>query len=144
MGLRSDGYASFTAEAREFNDGEETCAATITVSPLSGVGSSETYSGSTKDGLGHAEMSALIKFLRQIKFSQELFANYRVVVECTSKPCCLYCSAILGSLGIVPTQTTFKSPKTMGISYAVHHDLRKFLRMKLRTTEQNILEQFCG
>jgi len=94
--------------------------------------------GATGHGAGHAEMHALSQFITNIcsnkvsKFralQDEVENKSGVRVECESKPCCVYCSAILGLLGITPKdKDTKKSPDRMGSTqWGMTSSLRSFV-----------------
>jgi hypothetical protein len=154
MGLFKDGWDEFNTEERDFNDGAEVCDAELYVTHIKSRKNKVTYIKSRKNGLtyhgntknqhGHAEIDALYQFLRNIKFEPEPFRNYEKIITCRSKPCCMYCAAVLGSLGIIPGEGTFKVYKAMGISYALPTAVRTFLRKFHNTTEQVILNEFAG
>ena len=68
-------------------------------------------------GAGHAEMNALEEFLKNAcGYNAVTFGNsFPISIFCEEKPCCYYCSAMMGLLGIVPrTSQTRKNKKRMG------------------------------
>jgi hypothetical protein len=143
MALVGGGYGLFAAVVRDFNDGEEACDATLTVTETA-TGNVYTYYGSTKNEHGHAEIDALYQFLDDLNWNHLLFGNYTYVITCTAKPVCKCCSAVMGRLGIAPGANTYKVNKTMGISYALPPNVRTFLRKRLGRTEFQIIDEFCG
>jgi hypothetical protein len=127
-----DGYDRFDANVANFNDGNEDCTALIWY-----VDTDSRWhyiAGATGKGAGHAEMHALSQFVTNVcNGSVETFNEYKsygsILVECEAKPCCRYCSAVLGLLGIGPkdSQTT-KSPRRAGSTqWAIVSSLRTFL-----------------
>lgn len=143
MGIFKDGWDAFVAEVRNFSDGEQRCDAELQATN-NATQVTITYYGSTNNGHGHAEIDALYQFLKAIQWDVASFANYTVTIECTAKPCCKYCSSVMGNLGIFAAGETYKSTKSMGISYALPADVRGFLRRYLGVTEKVILEELCG
>ena len=67
-------------------------------------------------GSGHAEMNALDEFIRTICGSKSAtLSTYcaagALFIECTTKPCCCRCSAILGALSVRPSSSDTKKTK---------------------------------
>jgi hypothetical protein len=126
MGLLEKGYLIFMAKVKDFNDGKQDCTATLTA--IHAVTKARgDFEGSTKNGHGHAELDAIYQFLKAIRWDLTVYTDYSIQVTCTSKPCCVYCSAVMGLMGIVPGHDTYKINKSMGISYAIPPDIRNFL-----------------
>jgi hypothetical protein len=132
----STGYGRFAAAEGHSNDGSESCDAMIWY--LNNRGHWKYIAGSTGKGAGHAEMHALSQFVTNIcNGDLEVFrsiqafgdGNSGVLVECESKPCCLYCSAMLGLLGIPPKDSkTKKAPQRMGgTQWGMTSSLRTFM-----------------
>lgn len=141
--LLDDGYAAFDTDEREFNDGEESCTATLTATDR--ANKSVKYLGETGKGAGHAEIHALVQFLKAISYSITAFDDYNLTITCLSKPCCKRCSAVMGLLKIAATGGTYKSSKSMGsTSYSLPPDVRQFLAKRLVTTEQKICDEICN
>ena len=71
----------------------------------------DSWEGNTdkKHGCGHAEMDALAQY---VATGNNTFEN--MVLSCTTKPCCVRCSAVLGLLGIEACDRTLKYSKPMG------------------------------
>lgn len=143
MGLFTDGYRAFNTPEREFSDGEESCAASLQATRKDD-GKTLAFVGSTKSQRGHAEIDALYQFLKSIQWLPEKFIEFDITVTCLAKPCCKYCASIMGLLGIKPSDETYKVNKSMGVSYALPPDVRRFLRKFLDVTEEKIIEQLCG
>jgi hypothetical protein len=142
MGLFENGYAAFHTDERQFNDGSQQCDATLYVTDIHG--GTMQFTGSSTKGKGHAEMTALFAFLESIKWDVAEYRTYTVEIECLNKPCCKFCAAVMGSIGITPRPNTFKSAKSMGISYNMTMQMRKFLGAYLGVTQQVIVEEFTG
>jgi tRNA(Arg) A34 adenosine deaminase TadA len=126
------GYDAFAAEKGRVNDGNQDCVAYIAYRD-SDIATTKWIVGSTGKGAGHAEMHALTQFVtnecdgKVSKFKE--YAKYGIEVMCEAKPCCLYCSAILGMLRIKPwDHCTTKSDKRMGSTqWAINMSLRTFM-----------------
>ena len=143
MGLFADGWAGFVTQVRDFNDGQRDCDAELdATNNVTGV--NIKYYGDSKAGHGHAEMDALYQFLKAINWDTNAFQQYTLQVTCLAKPCCKYCAAVMGNLAVFASPGTYKVNKSMGISYAMPPDVRKFLVRLLNTTEQKVLEELCG
>jgi len=123
--LLTKGYLLFDTTDSKKNDGKQNCSVELTA--LTENGDILDYHGTTSSQRGHAEIDALCKFLREIGWDPNEYPNYILEIECTSKPCCVYCSAVMGLLSIHPTEGTYKSRRRMGVSYALPPDLRKFI-----------------
>jgi len=135
-------WDAFVATVKDKGDGSQSCEAEIQTTDLAGT--TVTYYGSTANGHGHAEIDALFQCLTNIGWSAGAFANLQVTVSCTAKPCCKFCSAIMGNLGIGALDGTFKSTKSMGISYALPYQVRTFLKNVNACTEADILAVYSG
>jgi hypothetical protein len=136
LSLLDQGYSSFHTEEREFGDGRQDCSAKLIVVDGSGVRS--VYDGSTSSQKGHAEIDALCQFLREIGWNTGTYNTYTKKIECTSKPCCKYCAAVMGLLGIIPSDRTYKSRRSMGVSYALPPYLRRFISDKTGALERDV------
>jgi hypothetical protein len=143
MTLWQTGFDQFITDERDFNDGAQLCDAELQATHRT-TGVTTTYYGSTKNLHGHAELDGVFQFLTAIGWSQARFEDYDLTIDCPSKPCCRYCSSILGHLGVFAVDGTYKSRKKMGVSYAIPPDLRTFLVRRLNVTENTILQQLCG
>jgi hypothetical protein len=140
------GYGKFAAKKGDDNDGLQKCGADIWyLHPTKGW---KHIFGETGQEAGHAEMHALVQFVGDIcefdvtKFNTILASatvkvegkdvECGVLVECTAKPCCLFCSAMLGLLGIRPRDSdTKKSPVRMGgTQWVMLPTLRDFIAAK--------------
>jgi hypothetical protein len=139
------GFARFAASVGDDNDGMQGCGATILYNDS---GAWRPYVGATGRDHGHAEMHALFQFVAHVcKFKVDKFdailasvtveidknkVNCGIRVECTAKPCCLYCSAMLGLLGIRPWDAnTKKSVSRMGgTQWGIPESLRQFISDK--------------
>jgi hypothetical protein len=126
------GYNSFAAIEQNFNDGAQDCTAAVWYpSPRSGRW--KYLVGATGQGCGHAEMHALSQFTNNVCGNDVAtfrdIRGGRLFVECESKPCCLYCSAVLGLLGIEPKDaSTRKWKKRMGgTQWAITPQFRTFV-----------------
>ena len=136
MSLLSQGYSYFNTEERDFNDGMQDCSVDLTVLAQNGVRSD--FHGTTSSQRGHAEIDALCQFLTQIGWNVGAYSNYTLQIACTSKPCCVYCSAIMGLLGIIPSDGTYKSRRRMGVSYALPYQLRRFISELIGVNERDV------
>jgi hypothetical protein len=143
MGLFTQGYKAFITIERDFNDGEQACDAEIQATNNK-TNATVTYYGKSTAGHGHGEIDALYQFLRAIYWNTTNYDQYTVTVTCEAKPCCKYCAAVMGNLGIFATPGTYKAKKAMGVSYALPPDVRTFLKNYLNTTEQKILDELCA
>ena len=142
--LLDDGYAAFGTTKLEFNDGNESCKATLT-STHQKTRDVVKYTGETGKEAGHAEIHALLQFLKAISFSVTAFDEYNLTITCLSKPCCKRCSAVMGLLKIAASDGTYKSAKSMGsTSYSLPPSVRQFLATKLSTTDQKICDDICN
>jgi hypothetical protein len=126
MSLLDEGFKLFDAKIRDFGDGREDCSATLSAFYGEAMEQSD-YEGTTKGGHGHAELDALYRFLDDIGWDTNAFSNYVLQITCTAKPCCKYCSAVMGLLGISPGHGTYKVNKSMGISYVIPPKIREFI-----------------
>lgn len=140
MGIFKDGWDAFVTPVREFNDGDQSCEAELQATN-NATGHTITYYGSTQNLHGHAEIDALYQFLKSIGWNVANFNGYTLTIHCTAKPCCKYCASVMGNLGIFATGGTFKSTKSMGISYALPYEVRNFLRNILVVTNETILSE---
>lgn len=140
MGIFKDGWSAFVTETHEFNDGDQSCEAELQATN-NVTGNTITYYGSTKNLHGHAEIDALYQFLKSIGWNVANFGGYTLTISCTAKPCCKYCASVMGNLGVFATDGTFKSTKSMGISYALPYEVRNFLRNFLGVTNDIILSE---
>ena len=124
------GYEAFRATEEEIDDGKQDCTATIHY--MSGAEKVGSVSGSTGEGNGHGEMSALFWFLVDTcKGDHETFGDALLEVECLAKSCCMRCSAILGLLDVWPRGKTYKAPKSMGgTQWGLHVDLAAAIATK--------------
>jgi hypothetical protein len=126
------GYDAFAATVGDENDGSEACLAGIAYLPAPDA-DHVWIVGSTGKGAGHAEMHALAQFVTNIcggrvdKFQD--YARGDIAIYCEAKPCCRYCSSIMGLLGIRPwSKKTKKSPIRMGgTQWTTSMALRTFL-----------------
>jgi len=143
MGLLEAGYFAFGAEEGGTNDGSQSCAAVLHVTPPNG-GAPRSFNGSTSAQNGHAEIHALYQFLKTINFDAAIFQAHQLTIECLAKPCCRHCAAILGLIGARPAARTFKEPRNRGVSYAIPPDMRRFLATLLETTTQRITDELEG
>ena len=110
--LLEDGYALFNTLERTLNDGNENCKAVLYATDT-GPMTQEGYDGATGQGT-HAEMNALDRFLRHIRYNHHILTNYVLEIDCTSKSCCKNWSAVLGLFGVHPHLATYKVNKAMG------------------------------
>ena len=136
------GFDTFGATRRDdHNDGAEECAARLY---YQFPGQAVMYvDGHTKNGNGHAEMDAILTFWLSIcKRNVALFVHANLWIACRAKSCCVHCSGILGCLGISPYWQTYKSRKSMGISYAIHHELRRLLCMLVSGTNDQVWKDY--
>lgn len=143
MGLFKDGWDGFVTDVRDFNDGLADCDAELQATN-NATQSTITYYGAAKNGHGHAEIDALYQFLKSINWDHQGFQGYTVTITCLAKPCCKYCAAVMGNLGIAATHGTYKVNKAMGVSYNLPPDVRTFLKKILNTTEQKILDELTA
>jgi len=143
MPLWQQGWDNFIAEVRDFNSGSQDCTATIQATK-NDTDRTVTYTGNSKSNHGHAEIDGLYLFLGDIGWSADAFWNYTLTVECVSKPCCKYCSAVLGLLGVIALDGTYKVNKKMGISYALPPDIRHFIMRLYTVTEQTVLDELTA
>jgi hypothetical protein len=143
MGLWQDGWNMFVTQERDFNDGQQDCDAEIQATNRT-TDTTITYYGTTANLRGHAEIDGLYQFLKSINWDVNAFQNYVVTVTCLAKPCCKYCSAVLGLCNIYATEGTYKVNKAMGVSYALPPDVRAFLRRLYNTSDEKILSELCA
>lgn len=129
--LLKEGYESFAASegSKDSGDGKETTEVKLYYGPTG----SNTVPGKSGYGKGHAEMAALYEYYSKTHGNNErrFLANVGgTKLDCTSKPCCVRCSAILGLLGVQPYRdSTKKTQDTMGSTeWGMHPDLRNVLR----------------
>jgi len=142
MGLWEQGFAAFATDERDFNDGAQDCGASLTVTGGVAAG---TYHGMTGKDQGHAEIHALCQFLNAIGWDTGAFAGYALTVSCTAKPCCKFCSAVMGLFGIAAGEGTYKSQKTSrGTSYSRPPKVRTFLKKYLGVSEQRVMEELSN
>lgn len=141
MGLFEDGFEAFVTPIKDFNDGLEECGAQLQATKAN---KTVTYYGTTRNGHGHAEIDALYQFLETIEWDATEFKQYTLTITCESKPCCKYCAAIMGNLGIFATPGTYKVNKAMGISYSLPPKIRTFLGQVFGKNERTILDEFSG
>jgi tRNA(Arg) A34 adenosine deaminase TadA len=106
----------------------------------------QNVEGKTGSGTGHAEMAALDEIARRVNYDADSLRKalhfsygkmtYDAKVTCTSKPCCVQCSIVLGALGIRASQTTKKSSHTMtaGAAWGVSNSLKTCLGDYFETT----------
>lgn len=133
--LMDTGYTNFKAQEVGPNegDGTQSCDATLYYLPAgAGGGVWSNAKGSTADHNGHAEMAAIFNFW--VNVCQENYATFSGAtkrIECTSKPCCVRCSAILGLLLIARQSTaTKKTSYTMGgTQWVLVEKLRQLLAL---------------
>lgn len=148
MGLQSDGWDNYNAPVRTEGDGKMTCKVQLWVFGYNPSGSETSvgtiFPGDNTKGKGHAEMHALWQFLSGIGWDVDTFNSYKgkMFLDCPAKPCCKMCASVLGLLDIQPAPNGTKSTKTMGISYALNVDIRKFLMKRHRVSEQTIFDEF--
>jgi hypothetical protein len=144
------GYARYSAPPGSENDGDENCEVKLRVNThddASGIAHYTSYPGKTGKGNGHAEIDAIVTYLKTIGWDPAAFRSCPLFMECTSKPCCFYCSAVMGLLAIRPWAQTFKSTKRMGVSYGLPPQLRQFIaqfcNVPLKTVEQGLQVGWC-
>ncbi|MHB1056341.1 MAG: hypothetical protein ACYC0F_00480 [Rhodanobacter sp.] len=143
MGIFKDGWDGFIAKEATKGDGSQSCEAEIQATNNT-TNVTVTYYGNTKNLHGHAEIDGLYQFMKAIGWNAAVWTQYTVTVTCEAKPCCKYCSAVLGNLGVFATDGTYKSTKSMGVSYALPPDMRAFLSRFLGVTESTITSELCG
>ncbi|GAB7026365.1 hypothetical protein [Geotalea toluenoxydans] len=143
MSLFSDGWNAFVTDIKDFNDGIEACQAELQATH-NVTNNTTSFYGDTKGLHGHAEIDAVWQFLKSINWDVQEFPNYQLTITCKSKPCCQYCAAVLGNLGVFAGKDTYKIKKAMGVSYALPPDVRKFLCKLLHTTEQKVLDELTA
>jgi hypothetical protein len=112
--LAALGYGQFAANdfraGIDMSSGEQNCDAELYYS----AADTRIY-GTT--GSGHAEMNALEAFLKNAcQYNAATFGNsFPISIFCEEKPCCYYCSAMMGLLGIsARTSNTRKVGTRMG------------------------------
>ena len=138
-----DMWDAFVTTESNTGDGSQSCEAEIQATDPA-TGTTVTYYGSTRNNRGHAEIDALYQCLKASNWSVATFGALQVTVHCTAKPCCKFCSAIMGNLGIGAGAQTYKSKKPMGVSYALPPEVRRFLMAANNCTESDILEVYAG
>jgi hypothetical protein len=127
------GFEKFTAASGSEGDGSQSTQASLYIG-------TKKYDGSTANGHGHAEMDGLYQFCQDKgEDAAATLARYKKKVSCTSKPCCVKCSAILGHLGFAPKGATKKIYHTMGgTEWAAHADVRKLI-MKITGVSEDVI-----
>jgi hypothetical protein len=146
MSLLDEGFNLFKTQVLDFNDGDPNCSVILSAVDNNTLAPDDfhqyDYHGNTGNGHGHAELDALYQFLDAIKWNTNTFHNYFLQITCTEKPCCKYCSAVMGHLGVTPGQGTYKTNRSMGVSYTIPPPLRKFisviLNVKMRRVEREL------
>ena len=130
-------YDQFDAQPGAINDSEERCAATL----YWHEGNKRMWhSIGGKTGTqycSHAEMNALHEFLGMIDWptNANIFWAYDLEIECTSKPCCRQCSAVLGLLRIRPRGGTTKSLGNNRAGWGLSNNMKQFLARLLEVNE---------
>lgn len=134
------GYRAFAArKSSGGGDGRAECQATLDYGD-------DSVEGATGRSHGHAEMDALHNFWVDVcekdleTFKQKLKDG--VTIECTAKPCCARCAAILGAFGIAPTDETYKTRRilTGGGVWGMSLDLKNLMRQLFKIKPDAITE----
>lgn len=129
-------WDKFVTEIKTKGDGAQDCVALLTYN------GAETGSIAGVTGVeGHAEIHALSQFFRNVcKYDLPTFQKYQALnikkvalqIQCTSKPCCVKCSVVLGGLGFRASENTYKNPIAMGkTEWVIHPNVIKFYCMAL-------------
>ena len=130
-------WDDFDADTKEGGDGEESCSACVTIG-------GKAFQGETGKGCGHAEMHALAQYADsaydKIKGKVDIFEGKDIVVSCPGKPCCLWCSVVLGIVGAGPKDAaTTKASKRMGsTSWGVSDNLARALAIRLAALDASV------
>jgi len=113
-----------------------------------GTNESLTIVGSTGEGHGHAEVTAVTEFIISVcggdkdkyKMYQRLGRGNALRMQCEGKPVCVRCAAFLGLLGIQRFNAhTQKIPRTMGSTeWSPIQPVRDFMRSYLDVTSDQI------